>query len=142
MKFRLVRALQRFLLNPPVKALFRLGIMPPGYALLETIGRRSGRRRRTPVGDGLIDHTFWIIAEHGDRAAYVQNLRANPRVRLLVRRGLTTAWRAGTATIASDDDPYERQRQLAATGLARRLNTTVVRMMGTDLKTIRVDLDR
>jgi F420H(2)-dependent quinone reductase len=33
--------------------------------MLETIGRRSGQLRRTPIGDGLIGDTFWIVAEHG-----------------------------------------------------------------------------
>jgi hypothetical protein len=57
-KLRLVRALQRYVFNPPIKLLFRLGVVPPGYALLETIGRRSGQPRQTPVGDGLIGDTF------------------------------------------------------------------------------------
>lgn len=38
MKLRLVRALQRRLVNPAVRAMFALRIMPPGYALLETTG--------------------------------------------------------------------------------------------------------
>ncbi len=38
-KLRLVRALQRYVLNPPVKLLFGLGVVPLGYALLETVGR-------------------------------------------------------------------------------------------------------
>ncbi len=63
-KLRLVRALQRYLLNPPIKLLFRLGVVPPGYSLMETVGRRSGKTRQTPVGDGLIGETFWIVAEH------------------------------------------------------------------------------
>jgi hypothetical protein len=42
-----------------------LGVVPPGYALLETVGRGSGLPRQTPVGDGLIGDTFWIVAEHG-----------------------------------------------------------------------------
>jgi hypothetical protein len=62
-KLRIVRALQRHLLNPPIKLLFGLGVVPPGYALLETVGRRSGQPRQTPVGDGLIGETFWIVAE-------------------------------------------------------------------------------
>jgi hypothetical protein len=41
LKLRLVRALQRYLFNPPIKLLFRLGVVPPGYALLETVGRRT-----------------------------------------------------------------------------------------------------
>jgi hypothetical protein len=65
MKLRLVLALHRYVLNPPIVWLFRLGVVPPGYAMLETIGRRSREARRTPVGDGLIGTTFWIVAEHG-----------------------------------------------------------------------------
>jgi deazaflavin-dependent oxidoreductase (nitroreductase family) len=75
-KLRVVRALQRYVFNPPIKLLFRLGVVPPGYALLETVGRRSGLPRQTPVGDGLIGDTFWIVAEHGLSAAYVRNLQA------------------------------------------------------------------
>ncbi len=141
MKLRLVRALQRYVLNPPIKLLFRLGLVPPGYALLETIGRRSGLPRQTPVGDGLIGDTFWIVAEHGLRAAYVHNLQADPHVRVQVRRGRRTVWRTGIAQVLPDDDPRERQRQLARTSLNRRLNAFVVRAAGTELATVRIDLD-
>jgi deazaflavin-dependent oxidoreductase (nitroreductase family) len=83
------------------------------------------------VGD-----TFWIVAEHGRRAGYVRNIKANPRVRVKVGR----RWRAGTARAVPEDDPRERQRELG-TGLNRRLNAAAVRAMGTDLLTVRVDLD-
>lgn len=141
MKLRLVHAVQRWLVNPPIRLLLRLGLMPPGYALLETVGRRTGRPRQTPVGDGLVGSTFWIVAEHGRRAAYVRNLQADPRVRVRVRRRWRTAWRTGTARVLPDDDPRERQRQLAAISLSRRLNAFVVRAMGTELTTVRIDLD-
>jgi deazaflavin-dependent oxidoreductase (nitroreductase family) len=140
-KLRLVRALQGYLFNPPIKLLFRLGTVPPGYALLETVGRRSGEPRRTPVGDGLFGDTFWIVAEHGLRAAYVRNLQADPRVRVQVREGWRMVWRTGVAHVLDDDDPRERQRQLARTSLSRRLNAFVVRTMGTELATVRIDLD-
>ncbi len=52
MKRRIVHALQKYLFNPPIKLLFAIGIGRPGYALLETVGRKSGKSRRTPVGDG------------------------------------------------------------------------------------------
>ncbi len=129
------------MLNPPVKLLFNLDVVPPGYALLETVGRRSGRPRQTPGGDGLIGDTFWIVAEHGRRAGYVRNLQAQPRVRVRVRRGRRAQWRTGTAEVLLDDDPRERQRQLARTSLNRRLNAFVVRTMGTELVTVRIDLD-
>lgn len=140
-KLRLVRVVQRYVLNPPIRLLFRLGLVPPGYALIETRGRRSGQQRQTPVGDGLIGQTFWIVAEHGLRAAYVRNLQADPRVRVQVRQGRRMVWLTGTAQVLGDDDPRERQRQLARTSLNRRLNAFVVRSMGTELATVRIDLN-
>ena len=104
-----------------------------GWAVLETTGRNTGELRQTPVGNGLAGRTFWIVAEHGHRAGYVRNIEANPRVRVLVGG----RWREGTATLLPDDDTVERQRRLG-----RRLNAAFVRLMGTDLLTIRIDLDR
>jgi hypothetical protein len=43
----------------------RAGMVPPGYVLLETVGRKSGKRRITPVGNGLVGDTLWIVTEHG-----------------------------------------------------------------------------
>jgi deazaflavin-dependent oxidoreductase (nitroreductase family) len=131
-KARVVRSMQKYVANPPVRALFALGLVPPTYALLETTGRRSGRPRRNPVGNGLDGDTFWIVAEHGRGADYVRNLEANPRVRVKVGR----RWRTGTATVLPDDDPRARIDKLG-----RRVNGLMVRAMGTDLLTIRVDLD-
>lgn len=135
-KLRAVQAGQR-LVNPIVRAALERGLAPPGYALLETTGRRSGAARRTPVGDGLLGDTFWIVAEHGRRAAYVLNIEANPRVRVKVGG----RWRTGTARLLADDDPRARQRLLAVSSPSRRLNAAAVRAMGTDLLTVRIDLD-
>jgi hypothetical protein len=68
MKHQIVHALQKYVLNPPIKLLFALGIVPPGYALLETIGRKTGKTRRTPVRDGRLGKQFWLVAEHGMQA--------------------------------------------------------------------------
>jgi deazaflavin-dependent oxidoreductase (nitroreductase family) len=116
-----------------VRRLLERGIAPKTVALLETIGRRSGEPRRTPVGNGLRDGTFWIVTEHGHLAAYVMNIKANPRVRVKVGR----RWREGTAHILVDDDPYERMRTLG-----RPANDMLVRLVGTEHLVIRVDLDR
>jgi deazaflavin-dependent oxidoreductase (nitroreductase family) len=104
----------------------------PFWSLLETIGHKSGEPRRNPVGNGLIGDTFWIVAEHGRKAHYVRNMAKNPRVR--VRVG--ARWRSGTAQLMPDDDPLQRQRQLG-----RRFNAVFVRTMGTELMTVRIDLD-
>ncbi len=55
MKRRIVHLLQKYLFNPPVKLFFAVGLVRPGYALLETVGRKTGKARRTPVGDGRVD---------------------------------------------------------------------------------------
>jgi deazaflavin-dependent oxidoreductase (nitroreductase family) len=141
MKRRVVHVLQKYVFNPPVRLLFALGVLPPGYAILETVGRRTGQPRQIPLGAGRTGDTAWIVAEHGRRALYVRNLEANPRVRIKLREGLTTRWRTGTAHVLPDDDPYARQRELARGRPGVWLNALSVRFFGTDLMTIRIDLD-
>jgi len=128
---RLVKPFQKRVLNPLVKRLVRLGLVR-GWAILETTGRNTGRPRQTPVGNGLVGDTFWIVAEYGRSASYVRNIEADPRVRVCIRG----RWRSGTAYVLPDDDPRERQRSLP------RLNALMVRTVGSELLTIRIDLDR
>jgi hypothetical protein len=52
MKHRIDHTLQKYRLNPPIKLALAVGLPLPGYALLETRGRKTGKPRRTPVGDG------------------------------------------------------------------------------------------
>ena len=141
-KRRLIHALQKYLLNPPIKLSLALGVAPPGYALLETTGRKTGKPRRTPVGSGKDQSTFWIVSEHGFRSGYVRNIASDPRVRVKVRRGLRQDWISGTAHLLPDDDPRARQRALGRGHPLRRMNALAVRTLGTDLLTVRIDLDR
>ena len=126
MKRRIVTSFQKWILNPITKPL--AGVLP-GLVLLETKGRRSGRPRRTPMGGHLEGDTLWIVAEHGRRANYVRNLEADPKVRVRVRR----QWRTGTAYALADDDPRKRLRLSP--------NDLMIRLVATDLMTVRVDLD-
>ena len=141
MKHRIVHALQKYVLNPPIKILFAVGIAPPGYALLETTGCKTGKPRSTPVGDARIGRQFWIVAEHGMKAGYVRNLVRHPRVRLKLRHGLFARWHTGTAHVLSEDDPRERQRWLAGQLPSSVAHAAVVRLFGTGLLTVRIDLD-
>ena len=131
-KRRIVTALQVRVLNPPIKALAVRGLAP-GVALLETTGRKSGQPRRTPVTNGLKrgSNTFWIVAEQGRKAAYVRNIEADPQVRVRVGR----RWRSGVAHVLEDDDTRARQRGMP------RIHAASVRAMGTELVTVRIDLD-
>jgi deazaflavin-dependent oxidoreductase (nitroreductase family) len=141
LKHRIVRPFQNKVVNPLAKWAIEKGYAPAGYALLETTGRKSGVARQTPVGNGLVGEQFWIVAEHGRRAAYVRNIEADPRVRVRIRDGRRQVWRSGTATALPDDDPRERQRWLGETGPGRASNARAVRMFGSDLMTVRIDLD-
>jgi deazaflavin-dependent oxidoreductase (nitroreductase family) len=119
-------------LNPVVRTAARLGLPLPIVVILETRGRRSGTPRRIPVGRALEGDTLWIVAEHGGKAAYVRNIEADPHVRVRVGR----RWRSGTARVLREDDWRERQRQMP-----NKLNSALVRAMGTEHVTVRVDLD-
>jgi deazaflavin-dependent oxidoreductase (nitroreductase family) len=132
---RLRHAWQKHVGNRVGRALLTLGIAPPIYALLETTGRKTGRPRRTPVGNGLEKgtNTFWLVSEYGTRAHYVRNILATPRVRVKIGR----RWHRGTAHVMPDDNAHERQRHM------NRFNAAAVRFFssGRDLLTIRIDLE-
>ena len=93
------------------------------------------------MGDALVGRQFWIVAEHGMKAGYIRNIAHNPRVRLKLRDGLRARWYTGTAHVLSDDDPRARQRWLAGQLPSSRANAAAVRLFGTDLLTVRIDLD-
>ena len=124
-----VRVLQRYLLNPPVKALAWACLLP-GHVLLETTGKRTGKRRRTVVGMQIDGPTGWVVAEHGRRAGYVVNLEADPQVRVRVGR----RWRPARAVVVAGDDAEAR-----LDGFGRRAHASAVRRFGTELTTIRCD---
>jgi len=123
LKRRIVHTVQRRIVNP-------IGRRLP-VTMLEAVGRKSGLPRRTAVGGRVIDNAFWMVSEHGPHSHYVMNIAADPAVRVRIRG----RWRTGTAHLLPDDDPLARLRQLPG------LNSGVVRAMGSELLTIRVDLD-
>jgi deazaflavin-dependent oxidoreductase (nitroreductase family) len=124
-KRRRVSFFHRYFANPITRRL-------PTQVLLETTGRSSGRPRRTPVGGRLVGAAFWLVSDHGEASDYVRNIKANSRVRVRIRG----RWRTGTAFLLPDDDPKARLATLP------RLNSSLVRALGTDLLTVRIDLDR
>jgi deazaflavin-dependent oxidoreductase (nitroreductase family) len=127
---RRTRLLQRYLLNPPVKLAVMLG-MSPRHMLVETRGRKTGKRRRNVVGYTGGGDTLWVVAEQGRHAGYVANLLAQPQVRLMVHR----RWRDATAHVLDDDDPVARLKTFGDDNHA-----ALVQRFGTSLLTIRFDL--
>ncbi|MEU1432299.1 nitroreductase/quinone reductase family protein [Nocardia sp. NPDC005746] len=119
-----VTGFQRRVGNPILRRL-------PIQTLLETTGRVSGQPRITPIGGRRSGGAFWFVSEFGRRSQYIRNIEADNRVRLRIRG----RWFTGTAHLMPEDDPVARLRSLP------RANSTAVRVVGTDLMTVRIDLD-
>jgi deazaflavin-dependent oxidoreductase (nitroreductase family) len=130
-KYRLITALERPN-NLLTRWALRHGLAPKAFALLETVGRSSGLKRYTPIGNGLAGNTFWLIAGHGTQADYVRNLMVCPDVRVKV----AGRWRVGRAVLMPDDDVAARSRTLPY-----QWDAAIGRMMGTRPMTIRIDLE-
>jgi F420H(2)-dependent quinone reductase len=85
-------------------------------------------------------NTFWMIAEHGTRAGYVRNIQHDPRVRVRLRMGWRFRWVSGIAEVLPDNDALARQRRIISWHPLRAFNAMNVRLLGTDLLAVRVQL--
>jgi deazaflavin-dependent oxidoreductase (nitroreductase family) len=113
-------------------ALYRpLAGVVPGWAVVETIGRRTGQPRRTPVGGRLCGDTFWLVTGDRSRSQYVKNIEANPTVRVRAHG----RWHTGTAQVLAHENARRRLMTM------NPINGVFIWIAGTDLATIRIDLD-
>ena len=76
---------------------------PRGFAVLTTTGRRSGKPRRQSVrairdGDRVV-----VVAMMGERAQWLKNGRANPKISLRLHEGTFAG------TVREVTDPSERE---------------------------------
>ena len=74
------------MLNHVVEPLVRAGvgsprIVPSGFIVLETIGRKTGRARRSPLAATRFGSYVVVATFRGDRSQWVSNLAAQPRTR-------------------------------------------------------------
>ncbi|BAV42386.1 nitroreductase/quinone reductase family protein [Mycobacterium ulcerans] len=128
-KFRRERALGRYLLNPAVKGMGKLGLRTALATELETIGRKTGQARRVPVSAQFDANGAWIICQHGTRSGWGRNIVDNPNIR--IRQG--TRWPTGVAALRPDDDVVARGRKFG------RLGATVVKALETTPVSVRID---
>src|SRR2546422_6868919 len=122
----LPRALVRFANAVTVLAL-RAGIPRPPYTrrnalIIETVGRRSGRRRRIPVGY-LEEHgRLMVVVENGSHAEWVRNALASDCRLRIHSRG---SWRpARLRVLETDPEPYLRRMNRVHAGFVRLESTT------------------
>ena len=77
------------LLHLPPRLAYAIGLGPllgRFVLLMTTTGRKSGRRRVTPLQYEEIDGAFFLGAALGGKSDWVRNIRANPQVEIQVKR--------------------------------------------------------
>lgn len=67
------------------------------YLYLTTTGRSTGQPRRIEIWFTVHEGRYYLIAEHGDRAGWVRNIAADPRV----------AWTVGDARLTGRARPVD-----------------------------------
>jgi deazaflavin-dependent oxidoreductase (nitroreductase family) len=128
----------RYTANPLMRGMFKLGITPPGMALVETIGRRTGTVRHTPVVAHTADgETLWLIAQHGAHAGWVRNFQDRPQVRVRLGR----QWRSGTAELVPQDDVKARIRTFSDSAVGRAITAASFRALESQPVSVRIALE-
>jgi hypothetical protein len=79
---------------------------------------------------------IWLVS-----ATASTPIEHDPNVPLKLREGLKYRWHKGTAHLLSEDDARERQRWLAIELPTSAGNVRAVRLFGTQLLTVRIDLE-
>ncbi|HEY4809735.1 MAG TPA: nitroreductase/quinone reductase family protein [Solirubrobacteraceae bacterium] len=128
----------RYTANPLMRGMFKLGITPPGMALVETVGRRTGAIRHTPVVAHAADEkTLWLIAQHGAHAGWVRNFQESPRVRVRLGR----SWQAGTAELVPEDDVKARIQTFSSSAVGRAITGASFRALESQPVSVRITLE-
>ena len=133
-KFRRERLIGRYVANPMIRALSRLGIRTTYATELETVGAKTGLRRAVPVSAAFDDQGAWVISQHGIRSGWARNVAANPAVR--IRQG--GRWRTGTAGFMPDDDVVARGRTFAPNRALAPLVSATFRALQSDPVSVRI----
>lgn len=133
-KFRIERRVGRYLANPLVSALARLGVNTTLATDLQTTGRKTGKVRQVPVAACFDDSGAWVISQHGSRSGWGANITANPQVR--IRQG--SQWRSGVARFEPDDDVTARARTFASRPLFAGLAAATFRALASTPISVRI----
>jgi deazaflavin-dependent oxidoreductase (nitroreductase family) len=80
------------------------------FLYLTTTGRRTGLAREIEIWFTELGERFYLIAEHRERANWVRNIQANPRVHVRVGDRQFD----GTARVVEDEPEQELARAVKA----------------------------
>lgn len=125
-------------LNHAAVATLRLGLpFPPypadGALVMETFGRKSGKRRLVPMGCLKDADRLLVVAEHGRRSDWLLNALAAPDS--TVRLWLAGRAHMGRVHVLEDEDPED---VLARMG--NKVHTTTIRAMAHDPCVVAIEL--
>jgi deazaflavin-dependent oxidoreductase (nitroreductase family) len=134
-KFKRERLIGRYLANPAVALLSRLGVRTTFATQLETTGRKTGIARTVPVAASFDATGAWVISQHGRRSGWAHNVAAHPAVR--IRQG--DRWRSGIARFVPEDDVPRRVRTFATSRLFAPLVVATFRAVQSDPISVRID---
>jgi deazaflavin-dependent oxidoreductase (nitroreductase family) len=81
---------------------------------LTTIGRRSGEPREVPIWFAAVGDRVYVLSQDRDRAHWVRNLAADPRVEIRIARRRFEG--RGRAVQGPPDDPEAREAWAAKYG--------------------------
>lgn len=125
-------------LNHAAVAALRLGLpFPPypadGALVMETVGRRTGKRRLVPMGCLKDVDRLLVVSEHGRHADWLRNALAAPDA--TVRLWLAGRPHTGRVHVLDDVDPDD---VLARMG--NRVHTASIKAMAYDPVVVAIDL--
>jgi len=124
---RRVQRFGSFTYNRLVIAALRLGLPMPPYSprnaiVMETIGRKSGKRRLVPMGYLRVDPSrLHVVAEHGRRSDWVRNAISRDSVHVWIGRAAHRA----VVSVLDDADPDDVLRRIGS-----RTHASAVRRLG------------
>jgi deazaflavin-dependent oxidoreductase (nitroreductase family) len=111
LELQFFRALNR-LVEPHIRAGWGSSrLVPGGLIVLETTGRRTGRRSRIPLAALRIQGHILISTFRGERSGWIKNLAAKPDVRYWLRGRP----RRATALVISQRQRVRGEEHLPAT---------------------------
>ena len=96
--------------HPSILPVFLPLMADTQFLYLTTTGRNTGQPREIEIWFVEADGRLYILAEHGYKAHWVQNIVGNPRVHIRIDNQI---WNGVARVLDPDEDAYLNARQLA-----------------------------
>jgi deazaflavin-dependent oxidoreductase (nitroreductase family) len=122
------------------RALYAIGLGPlvgRVILLLTTTGRKSGKKRVTPLQYELIGSDYYVGAARGLKADWVRNILSNPQVELRVG----AKWIEGKAEVVTDSSKFADFMEVRLTRHPRMIGFIMEKAHGLPRRPSRAQLE-